>query len=152
MKKIYRLWDAADSAASSGLNKAFCRVKTTRCLDSLRSLCPLTHVCKVSRLKRVNVMSEAKTYSGRCLCGAVSFTAEGVNGEVHACHCATCRKWSGVSMLAMGTAAVDFTGASNIAVTTRLSGRSVASAETAGATCLPAKRRWQLHHVRRRIR
>ena len=60
-------------------------------------------------------MSETKSYSGRCLCGAVSFTAEGVNGEVHACHCATCRKWSGASMLAMGTAAVDFTGASNIA-------------------------------------
>ena len=60
-------------------------------------------------------MSETKTYSGRCLCVAVSYTAEVVNGEVHASHCATCRKWSGASMLAMGTAAVDFTGASNIA-------------------------------------
>ena len=38
-------------------------------------------------------------------------------------------------MLAMGTAAVDFTGASNIARYDSSSGRSVASAETAGATC-----------------
>ena len=32
--------------------------------------------------------------SGRCLCGAVTFTATPVHG-MHACHCESCRRWSG---------------------------------------------------------
>jgi len=32
--------------------------------------------------------------SGRCLCGAVTFTAT-PNGGMHACHCGTCRRLSG---------------------------------------------------------
>ena len=32
--------------------------------------------------------------SGRCLCGAVTFTAVPVHG-MHACHCERCRRWSG---------------------------------------------------------
>lgn len=32
--------------------------------------------------------------SGRCLCGAVTFTAT-PNGGMHACHCPTCRRQSG---------------------------------------------------------
>lgn len=35
------------------------------------------------------------TSSGRCLCGAVRFTAEEVETEHHACHCGMCRRWSG---------------------------------------------------------
>jgi hypothetical protein len=35
--------------------------------------------------------------SGRCLCGAVTFTAEHVEYEHHACHCGMCRRWSGGS-------------------------------------------------------
>lgn len=35
--------------------------------------------------------------TGRCLCGAVTFTAEGVEHEHHACHCSMCRRWSGGS-------------------------------------------------------
>lgn len=34
------------------------------------------------------------TSTGRCLCGAVSFTAT-PNGGMHACHCGTCRRLSG---------------------------------------------------------
>lgn len=33
--------------------------------------------------------------SGRCLCGAVTFTAEQVEHHNHACHCGMCRRWSG---------------------------------------------------------
>lgn len=32
--------------------------------------------------------------SGRCLCGAVTFTAV-PRGGMHACHCESCRRWSG---------------------------------------------------------
>ena len=35
--------------------------------------------------------------SGRCLCGAVTFSAEHVALEHHACHCGMCRRWSGGS-------------------------------------------------------
>ena len=35
------------------------------------------------------------TSSGKCLCGAVRFTAEEVETEHHACHCGMCRRWSG---------------------------------------------------------
>jgi hypothetical protein len=35
------------------------------------------------------------TSSGRCLCGAVRFTAEEVETDHHACHCGMCRRWSG---------------------------------------------------------
>ena len=33
-------------------------------------------------------------WTGRCLCGAVTFTAT-PNGGMHACHCSTCRRQSG---------------------------------------------------------
>jgi hypothetical protein len=35
--------------------------------------------------------------TGRCLCGAVTFSAEHVETEHHACHCGMCRRWSGGS-------------------------------------------------------
>jgi hypothetical protein len=35
------------------------------------------------------------TSSGRCLCGAVQFTADEVETDHHACHCGMCRRWSG---------------------------------------------------------
>lgn len=35
--------------------------------------------------------------SGRCLCGAVRFTAAEVETDYHACHCSMCRRWSGGS-------------------------------------------------------
>lgn len=33
--------------------------------------------------------------TGRCLCGAVTFEAEGIETSFHACHCGMCRRWSG---------------------------------------------------------
>jgi hypothetical protein len=38
--------------------------------------------------------------SGRCLCGAVTFTATPAHG-MHACHCESCRRWSGGVYLAV---------------------------------------------------
>ena len=52
--------------------------------------------------------------TGKCLCGAVTFTAEEVDQHVHACHCSTCRSWTGGPMLAASVGSVSFTGQDNI--------------------------------------
>ncbi len=39
-------------------------------------------------------MSEPKTLSGGCLCGAVRFTAAPPSREVGVCHCGMCRRWT----------------------------------------------------------
>lgn len=48
--------------------------------------------------------------TGTCLCGAVTFIAEGVETEHHACHCGMCRRWSGGSLQCAATKSVVFTG------------------------------------------
>ena len=53
--------------------------------------------------------------TGRCLCGAVSFSAEGVDPGVHGCHCGMCRRWSGGPCFAVVVGGVSFEGASDIA-------------------------------------
>lgn len=52
---------------------------------------------------------------GACLCGAVSFEADPAEMHCHACHCESCRRWSGGPFLAVpvGTQ-VSFRGAENI--------------------------------------
>ncbi|MEQ8858379.1 MAG: GFA family protein [Pseudomonadales bacterium] len=52
--------------------------------------------------------------TGKCLCGAVRFTADGVEPHVHACHCSMCRAWSGASMLAATVGSVAFDGEENL--------------------------------------
>ena len=52
--------------------------------------------------------------TGQCLCGAVSYTAEDVETEVHSCHCGQCRRWSGASVMAAGVSSVEFSGAEHI--------------------------------------
>lgn len=51
-----------------------------------------------------------KDASGRCLCGAITFTAQEVNTEIHACHCDMCRRWNGGPALAASVGSVTFTG------------------------------------------
>lgn len=46
-------------------------------------------------------MSPPRTYSGRCLCGAVSFTATPEKAEMAVCHCGMCRRWSGGAFMAV---------------------------------------------------
>ena len=38
--------------------------------------------------------------TGRCMCGAVSFTARDVPDHFGACHCEMCRRWTGSALLA----------------------------------------------------
>ncbi len=40
-------------------------------------------------------MNAEKIIRGNCLCGAVSVTARAPLGDISACHCEMCRKWSG---------------------------------------------------------
>jgi len=53
--------------------------------------------------------------TGQCLCGAVKFTAEGVETDHHACHCGMCRRWAGGSALfCAATKSVRFEGEASI--------------------------------------
>jgi hypothetical protein len=40
--------------------------------------------------------------TGRCLCGAVAFTAKDLKPTIAACHCGMCRRWTGGPLLALG--------------------------------------------------
>lgn len=52
--------------------------------------------------------------TGKCLCGAVSFSADGVEPEVHVCHCDMCRAWSGGPLVATQVGSVRFTGEAHV--------------------------------------
>jgi hypothetical protein len=52
--------------------------------------------------------------SGRCLCGKVSFTAQGVISHHHACHCDMCRRWAGGPAFAAAVEALSWQGDENI--------------------------------------
>ena len=52
--------------------------------------------------------------SGTCLCGAVTFTAEGVDPHYHACHCGMCRRWSSGPLFAATAERVSFRGEDSI--------------------------------------
>lgn len=56
------------------------------------------------------------TETGRCLCGAVTYAATGLDPEIHACHCETCRRWTGGPGLATRTESVQFTGEDKIKI------------------------------------
>lgn len=60
-------------------------------------------------------MSSAKSLGGKCLCGAVSFTASGVKLEHHACHCEMCRRWAGSPFFGIHCRDVVFDGEQNLA-------------------------------------
>ena len=53
-------------------------------------------------------------HTGRCLCGAVSFDAQGVEQDLHGCHCSMCRRWSGGPALAVSVESVTFKGGEHI--------------------------------------
>lgn len=54
--------------------------------------------------------------TGKCLCGAVTFTAEGVKPEIHACHCDMCQRWLGGPALGIEVGSVEFSGAESLTV------------------------------------
>ena len=39
--------------------------------------------------------TKTKTLNGRCLCGAVQFSATGAFEHAEACHCTQCARWTG---------------------------------------------------------
>lgn len=54
--------------------------------------------------------------SGRCLCGAVQVRLDRFNGQIDACHCGMCRRWSGgpAFAIAAGGGDVLITGESHV--------------------------------------
>ncbi|MFP4537051.1 MAG: GFA family protein [Dichotomicrobium sp.] len=48
-------------------------------------------------------MAAGNEVTGRCLCGAVRYTATLNKREVDACHCTMCRRWSGGPLLNVET-------------------------------------------------
>ena len=59
----------------------------------------------------------ADALKGRCLCGAVAFTATPEAMEMALCHCAMCRRWAGGPMMAVTCGSdVAVTGEENLGV------------------------------------
>ncbi len=54
--------------------------------------------------------------TGRCLCEAVTFTAEEVQTHHHACHCGMCRRWMGTAMMGVACKSVRFAGEDHIRI------------------------------------
>lgn len=52
--------------------------------------------------------------TGHCLCGAVTYAAEGIDTEVHGCHCGMCRRWGGTPAFAVRVDLVEFEGEDNV--------------------------------------
>ena len=52
--------------------------------------------------------------TGKCLCGAVRFRADGVESEHHACHCGMCRRWSVVPLFPTTVEGIPFEGEANL--------------------------------------
>jgi hypothetical protein len=63
-------------------------------------------------------MTDLRTISGHCLCGAAGFTAKRQTFEAGVCHCGICRRWTGgidISVECEGDG-VELTGEENISV------------------------------------
>lgn len=57
-----------------------------------------------------------ETITGECLCGAVGFCAKPLKRQIEACHCAMCRKWSGIAFVGvMCDGEAQFTGEDQLA-------------------------------------
>ena len=52
--------------------------------------------------------------TGRCLCGAVTFTAEELETGLHICHCSMCRRWVGGPSFSVSAGRVRFDGEAQI--------------------------------------
>lgn len=52
--------------------------------------------------------------TGRCLCGAISFTVESFETEHHVCHCNMCRRWASGPTFVTAASGVTFEGEEHI--------------------------------------
>lgn len=48
------------------------------------------------------------TKAGKCLCGAVTFTAEVPEMKMGVCHCSMCRSWTGGVFMSVGCKSLNF--------------------------------------------
>lgn len=73
--------------------------------------------------------------SGKCVCGAVSYTVSGSHEHIGACHCSMCRRWSGGVFLGLKAAAdqVTISGAENLTTYTSSDWAERAFCKTCGA-------------------
>ena len=46
--------------------------------------------------------------TGRCLCGAVTYTAEDIETDMNSCHCGKCRRWTGGPAFVVSVGKVKF--------------------------------------------
>ncbi len=54
--------------------------------------------------------------TGKCLCGAVRYTAKLENRNVSACHCGMCRQWSGGPLFAIFSSTMDIADKSSLGI------------------------------------
>jgi hypothetical protein len=67
-------------------------------------------------MKEIN-MSALIEGNGSCLCGKIRIAVKGINRNVGACHCGTCRNWGGGPFMAVDCGTdVSFEGEENISV------------------------------------
>ncbi len=59
-------------------------------------------------------MTEELNLEGKCMCGAVKFTATAEKPNVVACHCDMCRRWSAGPFMALNCQTVTFEGQENV--------------------------------------
>ncbi|MEM9630717.1 MAG: GFA family protein [Pseudomonadota bacterium] len=52
--------------------------------------------------------------SGKCMCGAVQFTATAKKPSVAVCHCDMCRRWSAGPFMSLNCEGVSFEGEANV--------------------------------------
>jgi hypothetical protein len=52
--------------------------------------------------------------TGKCLCGAVSFTATEVDPHMHVCHCSMCRRHAGAPTMSVSVGGITFQGEGDI--------------------------------------
>ena len=52
--------------------------------------------------------------TGRCLCGAVTFTATDVDPHFHICHCGMCRRHAGAPTMSVSVGGIRFEGEADI--------------------------------------
>lgn len=53
--------------------------------------------------------------TGKCMCGAVSYTAEIADSQCSACHCGMCRRWTGGPLLAVSAKDIQWQGEDSLA-------------------------------------
>jgi hypothetical protein len=59
-------------------------------------------------------MTEELNFEGKCMCGAIKFSATAKKPRVVACHCDMCRRWSAGPFMAVNCQTVAFESQENI--------------------------------------